>query len=287
MADEDKLSHDDEMLSFQPKPVHRPREQVESQLRDAILGGALKQGEKLPTEVEMAAQFGVSRTTIREALRHLVAQGLIQKLPGASGGSFVLAIDHRSLAGQLRTSVDAIIRLGTATYGEVREVRRFLEIPSARLAAENRTEEHLSRLRGYVEAVKKTALGDTVVTELDIAFHTTIAEATNNRLVESFVAALHHVARPAEHLRFSEEAGRTTVRQHVDIVRAIQNGDADAAELAMRTHLNYLESLASADEEQADASATPTDLSGPRPPALHDPPTLPHDNSLDNVGDVN
>src|SRR5689334_18541438 len=79
------------------REVVRPRQQVEDRIRQAILEGELKTGERLPSESELARQFAVSRTTVREALRALSTQNLIEKVPGAGGGSFVRAVDHQSL----------------------------------------------------------------------------------------------------------------------------------------------------------------------------------------------
>ncbi|MCA3749647.1 MAG: winged helix-turn-helix transcriptional regulator, partial [Rubrobacter sp.] len=76
-------------VAFKPAPVRRAREQVESQLREAILSGTFRSGDRLPSELELAKSFGVSRTTVREALGSLASAGLISKVPGASGGSFV------------------------------------------------------------------------------------------------------------------------------------------------------------------------------------------------------
>jgi DNA-binding transcriptional MocR family regulator len=80
-------------MAFQPSRVRRPREQVEEQIREAILSGAFRQGDKLPSETQLAEQFSVSRTTVREALRALAAAGLISKVPGVAGGSFVQSVE--------------------------------------------------------------------------------------------------------------------------------------------------------------------------------------------------
>jgi GntR family transcriptional repressor for pyruvate dehydrogenase complex len=228
---------------FDPQPVRRPREQVEGQLRDAILEGTFKQGEKLPSELELASRFGVSRTTIREALRSLASDGLVRKVPGATGGSFVLAIDHRALGGQIRDSVDTILRLGTVSMPELVQVRKFLEVPSARLAATHRTDEHLAELRGFVDDVKRRPLADPHIDDIDVQFHSTIADASGNRLLSAFISALHEVTHPVRYLEFSAETGRQTVLQHIAIVRAIETRDPAAAADAMREHLQFLEEL--------------------------------------------
>jgi len=218
----------------------RPREQVEHQIRQAILSGTFRGGDKLPSETELAADFSVSRTTVREALRSLVEAGFITKVPGVTGGSFVRTFDHRSLGTMLQTSIDNVLRLGSITPAEVVAVRRMLEVPSAELAAEHREPEHVERLHEIIASEKATDVGDPGVPELDASFHTTLADASGNRLLASFISALHRVARPVELLDLSPEVGRTTVRHHIALAKAVEQGDPAAAVRAMLTHLDYL-----------------------------------------------
>src|SRR4029079_5880171 len=136
---------------FQANKVTRPRDQVESQLREAILEGHFAQGEKLPAETELAQQFGVSRPTDGAALGALVSSGLIRKIPGVAGGSFVNTVTPDSLSQMLSESMDNLLKLGALDVLELTELRRVLEIPAARMAAANRTDEHLQRLSGIVD----------------------------------------------------------------------------------------------------------------------------------------
>src|SRR2546423_15196596 len=117
---------------FTAKQVTRPRAQVEQQIREAILGGAFSPGEKLPPETELAEQFGVSRPTVREALGSLVSAGLIRKVPGVAGGSFVNTVTPDSLAASISASMSTVMRLGALHIGELTQVRRVLEVPAAR-----------------------------------------------------------------------------------------------------------------------------------------------------------
>jgi len=220
--------------------IVRPREQVEERIRSLILGGELQSGDPLPPEMELAEQFGVSRATVREALRTLVSERLIAKVPGARGGNFVQRTDHMSLGSAVSESVHSLLALGTIRILEVAEVRQYLEIPSVRLAAEHHTDEDVTRLRDIVARQRTISVGDPEVPKLDEEFHITIAEASQNRVLASFVAALHHETEPVRHLDLSPEVGRTTVRQHRDIVDAIEARDADAAETAIVAHLTYL-----------------------------------------------
>jgi len=230
-------------MTFKPQPVARAREQVETQIREAILSGTFKRGEKLPSEAELAESFAVSRTTVREALRSLAAAGLIFKVPGASGGSFVQVIDYRSLSGVLGDSIVNTLRLGTVEYDEVAQVRYLLEVPSAKLAAANRTEEDVETLQIIVDRQKEITFDHPDLPRLDIDFHSAIGDASGNRVLASFVTALHQAIRPVLAKHLDAKAGRDTVRQHAAIVKAISENDAEAAAAAMEKHLNYLQKL--------------------------------------------
>ncbi len=220
--------------------VLRPREQVEERIRLTILSGELKSGDMLPPEAELARQFSVSRTTLREALRSLATQGLIYKVPGSRGGNFVRSVDYHSLGTVVMDSVRNLLTLGSLDFIEVAEARQYLEIPAVRLAAINRSEEDLGQLRDIVRRQKAASVDDPEVPKLDEQFHTLIAHASGNRVLASFVAALHHETEPVHYLDLSPEVGRATVRQHLAIVDSIEAKDADLAEDAIVQHLTYL-----------------------------------------------
>ena len=145
--------------------VLRPRQQVEETLRAAILSGELKSGEMLPPETELARQFDVSRTTLREALRVLTSQRLITKVPGARGGNIVQSVDYQSLGAVVMESVDNLLALGTIDFDELADMRQLLEVPSVRLAAAHRSSDDLrdnGAHRGRIVCVA-AIIGDNVV----------------------------------------------------------------------------------------------------------------------------
>jgi DNA-binding FadR family transcriptional regulator len=241
VSTEERLASPNGDGSFSVTVVQRPRQQVEKQIREGIRSGVLAPGHKLPSEMALAQDFGVSRTTVREALRTLVADGLVEKVPGAGGGSFIRSLDHQSFSEELGHDLENLLRVGSFGYQEAGAVRRILELPAARLAAEHRTEEDLSTLNQVIAEEKAASHDDPKVAELDIRFHSAISQASGNRVIAAFVAALHQVAHPVEHLQLDAEVGRRTFSQHVAIVRAIESGDPAAAEKAMLAHLDYLE----------------------------------------------
>jgi len=220
--------------------VMRPRQQVEETIKAAILSGELKSGEALPPEAELARQFSVSRTTLREALRVLTSQHLITKVPGARGGNFVRSVDYHALGSVMIEAVDNLLTLGGVRFDEVADVRQHLEVPSVRLAAVNRSQEDLNRLTDIVRRQKKASIDDPEIPDLDRQFHTLIAQASGNRVLAALVGALHHTTEPVHYLDLSPKVGRDTVRQHGGILRAIADQDPDAGADAIVEHLTYL-----------------------------------------------
>src|SRR5882757_10533103 len=118
-------------------------EEVRSQLTKLIESGALAANDRLPSEAELATSFGVSRSVIREALHSLRALGLTTSYAGK--GTFVAAPQSRQ-----------VLLLGRYHPGHLNEVRRYLEVPAARLAAERRSTEDIERLRGILQELEAT-----------------------------------------------------------------------------------------------------------------------------------
>lgn len=220
--------------------VLRPRQQVERTLKKAILNGQLETGTRLPSEAELARQFGVSRPTIREALSSLQSQGLVRRVPGAGGGSFVQPVDHEALGEVVRESMHNLLQLGSVSFDEVSMVRQFLEVPSAILAAKNRDESDLAELRKIVHEQRTRSVDDPLISDLDAQFHTAIARMSGNRVLASLVYALHRESEPVHYLDLSPDVGRETVGQHQRILQAITMQDSEAAEEAITEHLGYL-----------------------------------------------
>ncbi|OZD11625.1 FadR family transcriptional regulator [Rhodococcus sp. 06-156-3C] len=225
---------------FKAQQVTRPRDQVEQQLREAILDGRFKQGSKLPPETELAQLFAVSRPTVREALGALVSGGLIRKIPGVAGGSFVNTVTPDSLSQMLSESMDTIVRIGALDIAEITEVRRLLEIPAAEWAARNRSDADIATMKAVIELQKKISIDDPNIPEYDRRFHSSIGYASKNRLLAAFVSSVHDATHPAQFLEVTPEVAQKTVRQHIAIEAAIEAGDPTRAGAAMREHLDFV-----------------------------------------------
>lgn len=217
---------------------------------DAIVSGRLEAGDKLPSETELASMFSVSRSTVREALTGLASAGLIEKSSGAAGGSFVRSLDPQRFGVRLADLLRLLLRVGTADRHEVDTVRAILEIPACRLAAEHRNAEDVERLWRIIEAQKTKRVDDVEVPDLDVGFHSAIAAASGNGVLAALVTALHAVSEPVRKVALSPTAGRDTVHQHSELAQAIADSDPDAAESAIRNHLQYIEGLRSAESSE-------------------------------------
>jgi len=233
-------------MPFSPEPVRRPREQVERQLRDAIVSSTFKRGERLPSEAELSREFQVSRSTVREALRVLVSEGLISKVPGAGGGSFVQSVDHESLTSLISGSLETILKFGSLTMDEINHVRRMLEVPAARLAAQNRTSDQVAEFTRLIDRQNEMMsrpsgdARDPELFELGQSIFTLVAEASGNRLLASFVSAMSGVTIPV-YMRDLPAEDAAAARDLTGVlVDAIIRGDADKAAAAVTSQLDMV-----------------------------------------------
>jgi len=216
--------------------VRKAFEQVADQLRELIVSGSLLPGERLPTEAELGTEFGVSRATVREALRLLAAHNLIRTAKGVGGGSYVNVptVAHVS---DLVSSNLGLMR-SELSVESLLEARELLEVPAARLAATRRSTEDLEAL---FRAIPEGRLGANEQFVHNRDFHFRLVQASGNPLLSiaarPIFTVLHtHLRRPD----VAEGAQRTVDKEHLEIASAVEAGDADAAGDAMRRHLHSL-----------------------------------------------
>ena len=238
--------NDEPTSSGQPdekSSIHRVRkayEQVYDQLRELITTGELERGERLPNETVLASDFGVSRGTVREALRILAAQNLIRTAKGAGGGSFVTlpTVDH--ISEFLQANISLLSEVEDVELGEFLEARELLEAFAARLAASRHTEADIERMRQSVVA-DPMALSVESRFVHNKEFHSAVLGASGNTLLCISAQPIFSILQT--NLSRTELDSRFPVRvndDHREILDAIEAGDADGAERHMRHHLEYL-----------------------------------------------
>ena len=212
---------------------------VAEQLLQLVLDGTFPIGGTLPSEAELAARFGVSRLTVREAIRSLASTRIIQVRQGRSSvvspTSEWSPLDGRLLAARSRLHADPLL-----LPMRLLEARRAVEVAIAELAAQRRQDSHVERLTAlHEEMVRAHAAGDAATAaEADLAFHGLLFEAADNVFLEALFEPLSSVLRSLRQETSSVPEIRSHALEcHAAILRAVAAGEPGAAGDAMRAHL--------------------------------------------------
>jgi GntR family transcriptional regulator, transcriptional repressor for pyruvate dehydrogenase complex len=196
-------------------------EEVAERIRTQIADGTLTAGERLPVESALASNFGVSRSTIREALRVLGSEGLIRTTRGVTGGSFVVETGPETLGEYLERRLAMLSGHGAISADELLEARNLLEAAAARLAAARPGTETLAGLRATVDQ--------------ESGFHVALLAASQNRVLELIAGPVLRLANSAPAV-----ARSGTGDDHARILERIEAGDAEGAANATAEHLGRL-----------------------------------------------
>lgn len=227
--------------------------QIATQIKDAILEGKLSPQERLPTEEELAAQFSVSRATVREALKRLASENLVESRRGASGGTFIKVPSNKDICQSIETALQVAAALGGFTFEEVIESRLHLGSLSCRLAAPNRTAEDLEALKKEVEIQADSGTDDVQFCESDVRFHGLLAKASNNNLLSACITGIAQGLQPATNFMLVRFRDRKVITlHHREIVACLEAQDADGAIRIIEQQIQYLR------ETHSDAKAART-----------------------------
>ncbi|MEA1969504.1 MAG: FadR/GntR family transcriptional regulator [Thermodesulfobacteriota bacterium] len=225
-------------LSIKPVKPKKISDQVFDQLRECIFRGELKPGEKLMPERELAEVMTVSRTTIRDAIKRLVAMGLVQQKQGQ--GTFVKlkdSSDENPLARAMQEQ--------DASIEDLLEVRMGLECNAAALAARRADENDLNAMAASIDEMKREIESGRLGTEADTSFHMALAYAVKNSLhiliMRNFYDYLFQGIKESLECLY-ENPGNIEVilQQHQNIFKAVTSRDPDRAYAAMKEHINFV-----------------------------------------------
>jgi GntR family transcriptional repressor for pyruvate dehydrogenase complex len=220
-------------LPIQPERLY---EQIVSQIEERIVAGELKVGDQLPSENELAKQFAVSRTAVREAIKALREKRLVEIRPGR--GTFIT----NGMPDAMRHSLGLLMKFGSVNgFSNLVEVREILEPEIAALAATRITEEYITAMREAVE-IMDTALDNVdVFVEADLDFHLALAEATQNPIIPILVDSIIDLLRK-HRKRIGLVNGGLQRGQfhHKQILEAVMRRDSKAARQAMQDHLEQV-----------------------------------------------
>jgi GntR family transcriptional regulator, transcriptional repressor for pyruvate dehydrogenase complex len=241
-------------------PRRDASEQVAFEIRRHLAERDLRPGERLGTEQELAAEFGVSRPTLREGLRLLASSHLIRATQGPGGGIFVESTQSEGMRRNVSESIAVMLETNDVSLVELVEARISLEVPLAGLAAQHATEATAAELLEAIAEAEGNHPASEAFRAADSRFHRVIASAARNELLRAFTSWTLDVLQPSliDTIGASID-GEAILDQHRVIQRAIRLRQPAAAQRAMRTHLDYLRELVSS----LDASATPSPMGDP------------------------
>jgi GntR family transcriptional repressor for pyruvate dehydrogenase complex len=231
-----RLGRAGEISVYKVVRTSRLYEQIVQQIEESVLNGALKPGDQLPAERELAQQLGVSRTAVREAVKALREKGLVEAYSGR--GTFIT--DGTSHAA--RQSFDLMVKIGQQEGSEhLAELRLILEPGIAALAAERAEEEHLAAMREAVAVMDRAQKDPTAYIEADLDFHLALAEAVANPLILSLIDSIVGLLREQRIKIFNVEGGPQRGQvHHKRILEAMEQRDPGMARSAMSAHLEQV-----------------------------------------------
>lgn len=220
-------------------PRVKTYEQIVEHIRGAISARELNPGDRLPPETELAKHLGVSRPTVREALKVLEALNILRSSTGPKGGTFVKSLSGLEVADYLKDSISLLLDIDELSLQELWAARETIDIPAAGMAAVRRTEQDLFVIEKTIEA-DELKDGDSIVSE--ISFHRAIAEASKNRMLSLFMSSIYMTLRSlSEHYILPEdmllEVKEASQEAHRLIFEAIAAQDELLARERMQEHL--------------------------------------------------
>jgi len=243
---------------FVPHPITTmgAAQQIAEQIRLGIMRGELAPGERLPRELELAAEYSVSRGTIRETMKLLAAQHLVESTRGASGGTFVRLPEPENVAATMGDSISLWFNAGATSVAELNAARAWIERGCVVIAARSCQLADLEQIRVAVEAMEAPGIAMDDMLALDIDFHVAVCRAARNAILELAMTAIH-IVRPYTNTMLVPLLDIASIaRQHRAIYEAIASGDEQAAVQAFDAHIAYLDQA----RERALADQRPEDL---------------------------
>ena len=227
-------------MNLKPVKTKKVYEEIIEQVKNLIIEGVLKPGDRLIPEREMADKLRVGRSAVREAYRALEAMGLIEIRQGE--GTFIKDVntDHlaQALALVLATEKDAML--------ELLELRKIIEVGASGLAAQRRTGEELEKMDRALAQMEKDIEAGELGQQADWQFHYAVAEATHNSLIVRLMDSLKEIMsvlleKAREELYQTPGTPQRLLREHRAIYEAIKSGQDKTAQKAMYEHLDRVE----------------------------------------------
>lgn len=220
-------------------------DQVATKIQEFILQGDLKPGDQLPAERILGEQLGVSRTVVREAFRLLQERGLVRVVTGS--GTYVTLAD----SGNISQSIGVLLSRQPADFQDLIEIRRFMEVEIATMAASRVSENDIERMEETIVLMEK-AIPDIYTDpdqleqfiQADMAFHDALADATRNSLFPIFLSSIVDLLRDFRRQASSTPgAPEAALQYHQTLLNHIRLRDAEGARQVMKEHMAHAEQV--------------------------------------------
>jgi GntR family transcriptional repressor for pyruvate dehydrogenase complex len=219
---------------FNPIRPKRAFDEISNEIKRLIFTGVLKPGDRLPSETELANQFGVGRQTIREALRLLELSGFISMQKGGAGGPLIVD----TILSTISSSFVDVFQMGSISHDELTVARMEVEKMVLRHVFANAGPEDIEALRENVVRARRKINQNQEIFDENIGFHRLLAKASKNQV---FVIALESILAVVAHFRSLFTMGlqgpRKVLEEHEHILDAIEKGRYDEAFILMEKHL--------------------------------------------------
>ncbi|MEM1274583.1 MAG: FCD domain-containing protein [Pseudomonadota bacterium] len=226
----------------------KPRDlsaRIAADIREAIVSGRLPVDERLPSEAELAEQFAVARSTVREALKRLAAQSLIRTERGAFGGAFVNRLSYAEAYQQQVTQSALLLGMNDVAFATACEARFALERACAPLAAERRMPDHLATMRAEVHRQAQPGLTDQTFCASDVAFHRALVDAAGNPVLGYQLAGAVEGMQPLMNMiTFTARSRAEIIAIHAELADRIEARDGSGAAETLSRLESYTQDLA-------------------------------------------
>jgi len=225
-------------------PKERLYQDIVEQIQRRIIQGDLKPGDRLPAERELAEDFEVSRTAVREAIKSLAEKDLIEIQVGR--GTFVKVPSPDRAA----ETINVLLQVARGSTQDLQVARQILEVPIARLAASNREKEHLDRLSSLIDTMESEIESPKTFVKADTDFHGELARATSNPVLHVLIHPIISLLRDEQTFAVDyQTAFETALTSHREIYEHVESQNPEKASESMRSHLKQVNSMLTSSQD--------------------------------------
>jgi len=220
------------LLSLKEVSAEKPADLIIRQIKELLISGRLKPGDKLPPERKLSEQFAVGRTPVREALRKLEFYGILKTRP--QSGTYVASIGVSAL----ESLIADVLKIDSPSFVSLVETRVLLEESSIRFACQRRTDDDILQLEISLNAYLQKANRGIKAVEEDLMFHLTIADLSKNKVLKSLLLIIiPDIISNYSVFKVCDTVTNKALKEHKQLFECIKKGDAEKGAAVMKEHL--------------------------------------------------